>query len=413
MTLVPIRPPVPLVPGGTARDVLTVGQLARIVKMSLDERFRGVWVVGEITNLKKYPSGHVYFTIKDAEAQFSAVLWRGQAGRLAFDLADGLEVFLNGDVSLYEARGQAQFVVHKIEPKGVGGLQLAFLQMKEKLEKEGLFDPAHKKPLPRFPGTIGIVTSPAGAAIRDMIRTITDRFPPARILVYPVKVQGEGAAAEISQAIRDLNRWEAADVLIVGRGGGSLEDLWAFNEEPVARAIYDSAIPVISAVGHEVDVSIADLVADWRAPTPTAAGEIVVPRYAELVTTLDRSAGVLRGGLLSALTLARSRVERFEKGFGMRIPLELVRTSQRRLDEAAGNLKEAAGRLIEGGRTRVDGFAGKLSALSPLKVLDRGYSVTRSESGKVVRKAGDVSRGMRVRTLLGKGAFWSRVEETE
>lgn len=407
----PLAPPRPSAP--PARDALTVGQLVRLVRMTLDERFRGIWVVGEITNLKRYPSGHVYFTIKDAEAQFSAVLWRAQAARLAFDLADGQEVFLRGDVSLYEARGQAQFVVAQIEPKGMGGLQLAFLQMKEKLEREGLFDPGRKRPLPRFPDVVAIVTSPVGAAVRDMIRTICDRCPPARLLIYPVRVQGEGAAAEIAQAIRDLNRWCCADVMIVGRGGGSLEDLWAFNEEAVARAIFGSAIPVVSAVGHEVDVSISDLVADWRAPTPTAAGERVVPRYAELVATLDRSAGVLRGGLLSALALAKSRVERFEKGFGMRLPAELVKQSQKRLDEAGEDLQEAASRLLADGRARVDATAGKLSALSPLKVLERGYSVTRRADGRVVRRAADVAKGERVRTVLGKGAFWSRVEEVE
>ncbi len=396
-----------------ARDALTVSQLVRIVKMSLEERFRGVWVVGEISNLKRYPSGHLYFTVKDAEAQLSAVLWRGQAGRLAFDLADGLEVFLYGDVSLYEARGQTQFVVQKIEPKGVGGLQLAFLQMKEKLEKEGLFDPAHKKPLPRFPGVVAIVTSPVGAAIRDMIRTITDRYPPARILIYPVRVQGEGASAEIAGAIQDLNRWNAADVLIVGRGGGSLEDLWAFNEEAVARAIFASEIPVVSAVGHEVDVSISDLVADWRAPTPTAAGERVVPRYAELVGGLDRAAAVLRGGLLSALELARSRVERFEKGFGMRLPAQLVQEAERRLDEAAGDLAAALARLLEGARAHLATSSAALEALSPLKVLERGYSVTRGETGEVVRDAQRLNVGERIRTTLAKGDVWSRVERQE
>lgn len=400
-------------PGAAGREALTVSQLARLVRMSLEERFRGIWVCGEITNLRRYPSGHVYFAIKDAGAQFSAVLWRAQAARLRFDLADGQEVFLYGDVSIYEARGQTQFVVSRVEPKGMGGLQLAFLQMKEKLEKEGLFDPARKRPLPEHPRAIAIVTSPVGAAVRDMIRTITDRFPPAHIVICPARVQGEGAAAEIAAAIDDVNRWGGADVLIVGRGGGSLEDLWAFNEEAVVRAIAASRIPVVSAVGHEVDVSLSDLAADWRAPTPTAAGERVVPRWADLAARLDRAATVLRGGLLSALELARSRLGRFEQALGPRAFLDRLGQFQRRLDEAAGDLRAALDRLMNDRRRALEERSGRLAALSPLAVLARGYSVTRDEAGRVVARATDVAVGARLRTLLARGAVWSRVESIE
>lgn len=270
------------------KSILTISEITRRIRGSLEQEFFHVWVVGEISNMKRPISGHVYLTLKDADAQLQTVMFRSVASSVKFELKDGMEVLVFGSVTVYESRGQYQLIIEAIEPKGMGALQLAFLQLKERLGKEGLFDLAHKKALPLFPGKIAIVTSLTGAAIRDIIQVIHRRFAKVKILIYPVKVQGEGAAQEIAQAISDLNTIPDIDVMIVGRGGGSLEDLWAFNEEVVARSIYASKIPVISAVGHEIDITISDLVADKRALTPTEAGELVVPCYDQVSDSLEK-----------------------------------------------------------------------------------------------------------------------------
>jgi exodeoxyribonuclease VII large subunit len=272
------------------RAVLTVSALTIELRAVLEERFPAVWVEGEISNFRLYGSGHAYFTLKDAEAQLRCVLFRNRGRRIKFEPADGLHVMAFGSVEVYAQRGEYQLVVELLEPKGLGALQLAFEQLKARLTLEGLFDPARKRELPRFPRKIGIVTSPSGAAIRDMLRVIGRRFGELHIVIAPAKVQGEGAAEEIAQGLRDLNALGDVDVIIVGRGGGSLEDLWAFNEEVVARAICASKAPVISAVGHEVDFTIADFVADLRAPTPSAAAELVVREKQAVVDALDELA---------------------------------------------------------------------------------------------------------------------------
>jgi exodeoxyribonuclease VII large subunit len=290
------------------RKVHTISELTRKIKELLTKSFREVWVTGEVSNLTYHRSGHVYFTLKDEDAALGCVIWRSAAGKLRFRIEEGSEIIALGDISVYEVRGNYQLVVVYAEPKGIGALALAFEQLKKKLAAEGLFDERHKKPLPFLPRKIGIVTSPTGAAVRDMIRTILARFPNAHLIVHPARVQGEGAAGEIAAAIQTLNEMNEVDVMIIGRGGGSLEDLWPFNEEIVARAIFASAIPVISAVGHEVDVTISDYVADARAPTPTAAGEMVVPREEDLRLALLQLHQ--RIGLALRNSLGRLRTER-------------------------------------------------------------------------------------------------------
>ncbi|MEK7359226.1 MAG: exodeoxyribonuclease VII large subunit, partial [Planctomycetota bacterium] len=288
--------------------VLTITELTRRIRGSIEQEFFNIWVVGEVSNFKRATSGHVYLTLKDSGAQLQAVIFKSLASRLKFEVKDGMQIVAFGSITVYDARGQYQLIVENVEPKGIGALQLAFLQLKERLEKEGLFDPCHKKPLPLLPKTIAIVTSPTGAAIRDILNVINRRFARVKILIYPVKVQGEGAALEISQAINDLNNIPDIDVMIVGRGGGSLEDLWAFNEEVVARSIYASKIPVISAVGHEINVTISDLVADKRALTPTEAGELVVPHYNQLKDALKKIKARLLQVLCNKILLIRSRL---------------------------------------------------------------------------------------------------------
>jgi len=283
----------------------TVSEISRGIRTSLEHKFSNIGVLGEISNVRKPSSGHVYLTLKDKNSQLQAVVFRNSASRIKFELKDGMEVISFGSITVYEPRGQYQLIINKIEPKGIGALQLAFQQLKEKLEKEGLFDSAHKKPLPFIPQKIGIVTSPTGAAIKDILNIIDRRFANVEILIYPVKVQGEGAAQEIAEAITGLNSDSDIDVIIAGRGGGSMEDLWAFNEEVVARSIYSSRIPIISAVGHEIDITIADLVADKRALTPSEAGELVVPRKDLLIEKIEKFKARLLQSLTGKLRLSK------------------------------------------------------------------------------------------------------------
>lgn len=330
---------------------LTVSQLTRMVKRVLLEHLpASVVVAGELSNVSQPTSGHVYFTLKDASSEVRCVMWRSAAQRLRFEPQDGMEVLATGTIDVYEPRGQYQLYVRQLQPKGLGELELAFRRLREKLQREGLFDPAHKKPLPAYPRCIAVVTSPTGAAIRDIIQTIRRRFPCVVLMLYPVRVQGEGAAREIAEAIGALNAHSARlggiDLMIVGRGGGSLEDLWAFNEEVVARAIFASRIPVISAVGHETDVTISDLVADVRAPTPTAAAELAVPSFDEVTETVrgitDRLVRVVR----HRFDLARrelTAVERFEL---FRQPARVVRRAEQQLDELTARLSLGCSRVL-------------------------------------------------------------------
>ncbi len=407
-----VKPPEPEPALATPAQALTVSQVTRLVKDALETAFPSIWVVGEISNLRRPRSGHVYLTLKDERAQLRAVIWRGVAERLRFQPADGLEVVARGAITVYSPRGEYQLVVQRLEPRGIGALELAFQQLKEKLEKEGLFDRARKRPLPSFPAHVAVVTSPTGAAIRDILTVIGRRFPGLHVTLYPVRVQGEGAAGEIAQAIDELNQLAGFDVIIVGRGGGSLEDLWAFNEEVVARAIAVSSIPVVSAVGHETDVTISDLVADCRALTPTEAAELVTPRRDQLLAELEGLRGRLAQALRHRLTAAGGRLREVTARLRPARLTDMVRLREQQLDDLAARGARAVARLAQRARERLQGAGVRLQSLSPLGVLGRGYSVTREHpSGRLLRTVEGVSRGTIIESLLGHGVLRSRVEE--
>jgi exodeoxyribonuclease VII large subunit len=445
---------------GTAPRVLTVTQLVQRLREALDARFpAAVWVAGELSNVHRAASGHLYFTLKDDESQLAAVMFRSAAQLLLFRPTDGLEVLVAARPGVYAARGTLQLYVEAMEPRGQGALRLAFEQLKARLAAEGLFAAERKRPLPRFPATVGIVTALGGAAIHDLRTVLSRRWPAARVLVRPVRVQGQGAAAEIAAAIADLNQVPGVAVLIVGRGGGSLEDLWAFNEEAVARAIAASHVPVVSAVGHEVDFTIADFVADARAPTPTAAAALVVPDRVEVAATLARAAEGLRAGLLRQVGAARERLGRLERGLGD--PRRRVRDLGLRLDDLAARARGALGRRVGWERRELAtlrerllgraspgarlGAAGEriaqtrarleraltlrmeqargslaareaaLAALSPLACLARGYAIVRrgGATGPVVRDAAVLAAGEPIAVTFARGRARARVEATE
>jgi exodeoxyribonuclease VII large subunit len=396
--------------------VCTVSELTQEVKGLLEDGFPSVWVEGEVSNLARPNSGHLYLTLKDAQSQLRAVIWRGIALRLRFEPRDGLEVIVRGRLTVYAPRGEYQLVIEELHPKGVGALELALRQLREKLFRLGYFDPGRKRPLPRFPRRAALVTSPTGAAVRDMLEIFGRRWSALEVWVCPVRVQGEGAAEEIARGIRLVNRVGGpgptpVDVLIVGRGGGSLEDLWAFNEECVARAIYESRIPVVSAVGHEVDVTIADLVADCRALTPSEAAERVAPDGAEVRAWLRELAGQLPALLGRRVELARGRLDELARRPAFRLPLERVRDQERRLDDWGERLGRAVKQRLVLARQGVEAVAARLETLSPLNVLGRGYSLTRTEADQVVRSPSQVRPGDRLVTQVQHGRIISRVEE--
>jgi len=394
--------------------VYSVTELTRGIKFLLEENYPTVWLEGEISNLRVPTSGHMYFTLKDAQSQIASVFFRFQSKNLKFQLKDGQAVLLQGQITVYEKSGQYQIVVKKMEPRGMGALQLAFLQLKEKLEKEGLFDPSKKKPIPMLPAKIGIVTSPTGAAIRDMINVIGRRFADLHILIYPVKVQGDQAAKEISQAIDDFNRLKNVDVLIVGRGGGSLEDLWAFNEEPVARAIANSTIPIISAVGHEIDWTISDFVADMRVPTPSAAAELVVKQKSEFLEKIDLFQERLKGSLVYLLETLNHRLKYALSSYVFREPAQRIAQFGQRVDELENRLQTTLVHNVEIQHRRLEGIFSKLEVLNPLSILKRGYSLTtRVKDGEILRDAKLVKKGDLLETKLLKGKIFSKVEKIE
>ena len=438
------------------RTIWSVSELSRRLSAALEERFPTVWVEGEISNFKVYGSGHAYFTLKDETAQLRAVLFRNRMRRIRFEPADGLHVLAFGAIELYPQRGEYQLVVELLEPRGLGALQLAFEQLKERLGREGLFDGARKRALPRFPRKIGIVTSPRGAALHDMLRVIGRRFGEIHVVVAPARVQGDGAAAEVAQGIRELNALGGVDVIVIGRGGGSLEDLWAFNDEMLARTIAASKIPVISAVGHEVDFTIADFVADLRAATPSQAAELVVREkravaesvgelrgrlvramarrldaqrhrfdavrerrvltdpqrpLRELTRRLDEASARLPRAARSALRHAAHRVELATRDLKARNPVARTRQDRRRLDDLSGRRDRALARGVDRCRHRLVGVVGRLDSLSPLAVLGRGYSLTLTASGQIVRSVRQVEVGDEVGVMLHEGRLAARVTE--
>lgn len=395
--------------------VLTVSEVTDQIKDMLETSFPNVWIEGEISNFSRPRSGHCYLTLKDDEAQLPAVIWRSTASRLRFDLHDGLEVVCLGHLDVYPPRGRYQLIVREIEPKGIGALELAFRQLRDKLAKEGLFEPGYKKPLPAFSRRIAVVTSATGAAIRDFLEVLRRRWRGTDVWLVPVRVQGEGAAEEIAAAINQVNRLaEPPDCVVVTRGGGSLEDLWAFNEEIVVRAIFASTIPVVSAIGHEIDVTLSDLVADVRALTPSEAAELVAPAADELAARLGQVQKRLAAALRGRVGTMQARLEAVARHRLFRRPLELVFERGRRLDELAGRQERAMGRRMEVARAKLEATAAQLDSLSPLGVLGRGYSITeRIDSGDVVRDAAQLAPGDLIRTRLGRGQAVSRVEAVE
>jgi exodeoxyribonuclease VII large subunit len=390
----------------------TISELNQIIKGTLEQELDGLWVVGEVSNFRVPPSGHYYFTLKDDKSQISAVMFRRQGLGLAFAPENGMEVLCFGKVSLYPVRGDLQLYVENMEPRGQGALYLAFEQLKKRLSAEGLFAEARKKALPFLPASIGIVTSEKGAALRDMLRIIADRYPDRRIVVRSVRVQGEGAAREIASGITDLGGSGHVDVMIVGRGGGSLEDLWAFNEEIVARSIFASPVPVISAVGHEIDFTIADFVADLRAPTPTAAAEVVVPKKSELVEQVKDLEEQLLQWMWRKLELAREDWSGFVKRLAD--PERKLRETQQQVDELSGDLVRRWRDRIRQLKDRLVQIGGRLDALSPLAVLDRGYSIAHKiPDEKLVKDTAALDIGDILRVTFAKGKAICRVERKE
>jgi len=441
----------------SSREILTVTELTRQVQDILEATFDQLWVEGEISNLRRPASGHLYFTLKDEESQVRAVLFRPAARALKFALEDGMHIVCRARMNVYRPRGEYQLILDYAEPKGAGALQIAFEQLKARLQAEGLFDPAHKKPVPFLPSRIGVVTSPSGAVIRDILNITKRRFPSVDILIAPVRVQGAEAPAEIVEAIHHLNELPGIDVIIVARGGGSLEDLMAFNSEGVARAIFASRIPVISAVGHEIDFTIADFVADMRAPTPSAAAELVVPMRSELSQQIRALTARLVSGAVRFLKLRKDRLETLAERVrdprrrlvDLRLGLDerfnslsasLVRRARTErdrlrhfethlqylspgvrlanltfvLDNMRKSMITGVSRQVEALRTRLAGRTALLDSLSPLGVLARGYAIARTvPEGRVIREAKDLSAGDPVGINVAKGRFDAVVTKIE
>jgi exodeoxyribonuclease VII large subunit len=393
--------------------VLSVSDLTREVKTLLEEAFGRVCVVGEVSNFKRHPpSGHWYLTLKDSGAQLRAAMFRGSNQRVKFEVKDGMKVIARGRIGVYEQRGDYQLYIEELQPEGIGPLELAFRQLKEKLSGKGYFDPERKKPIPTFPRRIVLVTSPSGAAVRDMLEILSRRWPAVDIWICPVPVQGDGAAEKIAEGIRFVNGLSGVDLIIVARGGGSLEDLWAFNEECVAQAIFESHIPVISGVGHETDYTIADMVADLRAETPSAAAMTAVRDWRDEEKKLRHIEQRLRDRLNRQLEASRQRLNEFANRPCFRRPLDRIHALEEQLDDTGERLARAAWLGLERTKQRMEAVAARLESLSPLNVLARGYSLTRKEDDQsVVRRFDQVRPGERIVTLLQAGRLVSRVEE--
>lgn len=397
------------------QQIFSVTQVNQLIKSILDSvpQLGGICVRGEISNYKLYPSGHHYFTLKDAEGAIRCVMFRGQASRLRFRPENGMKVLAQGRVAVFPRDGTYQLYCENLSPDGVGDLHVAYEQLKEKLYREGLFDPAHKRPLPPYPGTIAIITSSAGAAVHDMIRILRRRYPIAAVKLLPVRVQGAEAPPEIVGAIRYANRYRVADLIITGRGGGSIEDLWAFNDERVARAIYDSEIPVISAVGHEPDVTIADFVADARAATPSHAAEMAVPDQRELRERLETMRSRMAQSQLRRLQLSRQRLASLAAKRALRDPMAIIDDKRMLLGYLQKNLCAAQSARLAQPRQHLASLAASLDAMSPLKVLGRGFALVTDGDGRLVRRAADAPPGRRVTVTLAEGQLKCLVEQAE
>jgi len=400
----------------THTRIYSVWEITRYIRQKLDsdELLRDIYIKGELSNVSQPTSGHVYFTLKDEYSELRCVMFRNRNALLKFRLEDGMSVIVRGHISVYEKRGRYQLYVEELQESGIGALYRAFEQLKKKLKDEGMFDATHKKPIPVIPHTIGIITSPTGAAIRDMINITRRRFPHVHILLAPVAVQGEEAAPQIVNAIKLMNRvnreLEKVDVLVVGRGGGSIEELWAFNEESVARAIFASEIPVISAVGHETDFTISDFVADRRAATPSEAAELVVPDKRQIEKNMSTLELQLRQNIYKLIEQQRRRLESIEKNVLFRKPTERINQYRQMVDEVKRTLIAEVMHRVQLHRKGLQALTGKLDALSPRAILERGYSICLKEQ-KVVRSVMDISTGDMLRILFRDGEAISEVKE--
>ncbi len=390
--------------------IYSITELTKQIKQMLEGSFPKIWVEGEISNYIKHSSGHRYFTLKDQDAQLRAVIWRWAGQRLQFEPRDGMKVKASGQITVYEKSGQYQFIVTSIIPAGIGDLELAFQQLKARLAEEGLFDPDHKIPIPEFPCTIGVVTSPTGAAIRDILNITRRRAPWVKIILWPVAVQGVGAAEQIARAIDGFNHASGvADLLIVGRGGGSLEDLWAFNEEIVARAIYKSKIPVISAVGHEIDFAISDFVADLRAPTPSAAAEIAVPDGESLLERVEEAGNAIVYALKRILDDYEVRLDQIGSRYGLRKPAEIIAQRAQRYDDLSHLLNLNMTHRMRSFKDNCRSIDDKLLMVSPEAVMKRGYSYCRDQEGKPVTSFRRVAVDDKIDIILYEGGLETRV----
>jgi exodeoxyribonuclease VII large subunit len=396
------------------QHVFGVAEVNQLVKQLLDGEpmLQNIYVRGELSNYKMYPSGHHYFTLKDADGALRCVMFRGQASRLRFRPENGMQVIARGRITVFPRDGAYQLYCDALTPEGAGDLAVAFEQLKAKLHAEGLFDLAHKKPLPRYPQRIAVVTSAAGAAVHDMIRILRRRYPIAKVILLPVRVQGAEAPPEIAGAIRYADRWKIGDVIITGRGGGSMEDLWAFNDERVARAIYDCETPIISAVGHEPDVTISDFVADARASTPSNAAEIAVPDQVELLRWLRGAGDRMVQCETGRLEAARQRLDNLASKRVMRDQMAYVQDKRMELAHLQQRLGDLSGALLSRRRQRFSALAAALDAMSPLKVLGRGYAVARSQDGTILKSGREVAPGDRVSVTLSEGGFDAVVERS-
>lgn len=371
--------------------IATVSQINGYIKKILDKNIilNNVWIKGELSNFKPHYSGHIYTTLKDEGGVLKAVMFRGAASSLAFTPQDGMKVLARGRVGVYENGGVYQLYIEEMIPDGVGELYIAYEQLKAKLQSEGLFDDRHKKPIPRFPSAVGVITASTGAAVRDIINVITRRYPMAEIVLYPAQVQGNGAAQSIVDGINYFNENKCVDTIIAGRGGGSIEDLWAFNEEIVARAIFASSIPLISAVGHETDFTIADFVADLRAPTPSAAAEIAVPSALELINSLKMHTSRITNAQVSRLKNLNLRLNSLK----LKTPQEIIQDSSQKLDNLTRRMESSFKMILMQKRKVLGEESGKLNALSPLNTLSRGYSIPVRDDGSVIRSSVDMKSG--------------------
>ncbi|MDI6779188.1 MAG: exodeoxyribonuclease VII large subunit [Bacteroidota bacterium] len=397
--------------------ILSVSEITRQIKSVLETNFNNIIVQGEISNFKRHSSGHLYFTLKDENASLSAVMWRGRASYLFFTPQDGMKVLARGSISVYEVRGSYQIDVISLQPLGIGELQIAFEKLKQKLAAEGLFDADNKKPLPLYPERIGIVTSSTGAAIQDMLNIISRRFPGVEIFLYPVKVQGVGAAEEIAQAICDFNGYKkfdprkfGVDVLIVGRGGGSIEDLWAFNEEIVARAIYDSEIPVVSAVGHEIDFTIADFVADLRAPTPSAAAELVVPNRFELIENIRNFHNTIKRNLEERVVDRRELIYNMLSSYAFNSPKDRMRQYSQRLDEFDRLIRIKIAHKLLLVKQNLKQVTHRIESLDSGLVLKRGYAIVYKDS-RLIDSALNIKHGDDIGIKFKNGTVDATVKE--